>query len=81
MGDEDDPCIEPAVFMKRNIPTSGLVAFPQTGRTLNLEEPELFNHTVQHFFSAVEEGRWVEYDPNATGEYLIDPKPGDLKPR
>ena len=29
IGDEDEPCIEPAVFMKRNIPGSGLAVFPQ----------------------------------------------------
>ena len=31
IGDEDEPCIEPAVFMKRNIPGSGLAVFPQSG--------------------------------------------------
>ncbi|MEE9198367.1 MAG: alpha/beta hydrolase [Dehalococcoidia bacterium] len=76
VGDEDVPCIEPAIFMKRNITTSGLVVFPQTGHTLNLEEPALFNHTVQHFLSAVEEGRWAEYDPDTAAEFLINPEPG-----
>ena len=28
-GDEDEPCLEPAIFMKRCIPTSGLVILPQ----------------------------------------------------
>ena len=39
LGDEDDPCIEPSIFMKRCISTSGLVVFPQSGHAINLEEP------------------------------------------
>ena len=60
IGDEDEPCIEPAVFMKRNIPGSGLSVFPQSGHTINLEEPNLFNRTVLDFLTAVEAGRWPE---------------------
>ncbi|PZC49053.1 MAG: Pimeloyl-ACP methyl ester carboxylesterase [Chloroflexi bacterium] len=59
-GDEDDPCIEPGVFMKRCISRSGLVFFPQSGHTINLEEPELFNKVVDDFLIAVEAGRWAE---------------------
>jgi pimeloyl-ACP methyl ester carboxylesterase len=61
-GDEDDPCIEPAIFMKRVIPKAGLAIFPKAGHTLNLEEPELFNETVHEFLLAVEAGRWGERD-------------------
>ncbi len=60
IGDEDEPCIEPAVFMKRNIPMSGLSVFPQGGHAINLEEPDLFNRTVSDFLAAVEAGRWAE---------------------
>ncbi len=60
IGDEDEPCIEPAVFMKRNIPRSGLAVFPQSGHAINLEEPDLFNRTVSDFLTAVEAGRWAE---------------------
>ena len=59
IGDEDDPCIEPAVFMKRNIPRSGLAVFPQSGHAINLEEPDLFNRTVSDFLNAVEADRWA----------------------
>ena len=52
--------IEPAVFMKRNIPGSGLAVFPQSGHAINLEEPDLFNRTVSDFLTAVEAGRWAE---------------------
>ena len=58
-GDEDEPCIEPAIFMKRNIPKSGLSVFPQSGHAINLEEPDLFNRTVLDFLTAVEAGRWL----------------------
>ena len=62
-GDEDEPCIEPATFMKRHIPSSGLVVFPQTGHTINLEEPDLFNRSVLDFLTAVEAGRWATRTP------------------
>lgn len=60
VGDEDDPCLEASLFMKRNIPRSGLVMFPQSGHTVNLEEPGLFNKVVSDFLTAVEGGRWEE---------------------
>ena len=59
IGDEDEPCIEPAVFMKRHIPRSGLAVFPQSGHAINLEEPDLFNRTVSDFLNAVEADRWA----------------------
>ena len=60
-GDEDDPCLEPSVMMKRAIPNSGLVLFPQCGHTINLEEPALFNQLVSDFLTAVEAGKWAEH--------------------
>ena len=59
IGDEDGPCVEPAIFMKRNIPGAGLAVFPQSGHTINLEEPDLYNRTVSDFLTAVEAGKWV----------------------
>ena len=58
-GDEDEPCVEPAVFMKRKIATSGLVVVPQTGHAINLEEPALFNRAVLDFLRLVEADRWA----------------------
>lgn len=57
-GDEDEGCLEPALFMKRHMPTAGLALFPKTGHLLNLEEPDLFNRLCGDFFHAVELGRW-----------------------
>ena len=59
VGDEDEPCIEPAIFMKRHIPAAGLAVLPQSGHAINLEEPDLFNRTVLDFLTAVEAGRWT----------------------
>ncbi len=59
VGDEDEPCIEPGIFMKREIGTSGLVILPQSGHTINLEEPELFNQAVRDFHAAVAAGHWA----------------------
>jgi pimeloyl-ACP methyl ester carboxylesterase len=62
-GDEDDASLEPAIFMKRNIPGSGLVVFRQSGHAINLEEPDLFNWAVLDFLTAVEAGRWARHQP------------------
>lgn len=65
VGDEDDGCIEPSVFLKRTIPTAGLFVQPRTGHAINLEEPAAFNREVQEFFSTVERGRWGRRDPRS----------------
>jgi pimeloyl-ACP methyl ester carboxylesterase len=57
-GDEDEPCLEPALFMKRKIPTSALVVLPKSGHAVNLEEPAAFNDAVLDFVTAVDAGRW-----------------------
>lgn len=59
-GDEDEPCIDPSIFLKRNIKRSGLVMFPQSGHAFNLEEPDAFNRAVLDFLTAVEAGKWAE---------------------
>jgi pimeloyl-ACP methyl ester carboxylesterase len=65
-GDEDDPCLEPGILMKRAIPGAALVVFPNTGHALNLEEPDLFNQALADFFHQVETGRWPRRDPRST---------------
>ena len=70
-GDEDDPCLEPGLLMKRTIPSAALVVFPNTGHALNLEEPDLFNEALADFFHQVETGRWPRRDPRSvTGSIL-----------
>ncbi len=58
VGDQDEPCLEPGLFMKRHMPHAGLVILPMTGHTANIEEPALFNLHVTEFLTAVENGRW-----------------------
>jgi pimeloyl-ACP methyl ester carboxylesterase len=59
IGDEDEPCVDVAVFLKRVLPSAGLVVLPQSGHTINLEEPALFNAAVLEFFRLVEADRWA----------------------
>jgi 3-oxoadipate enol-lactonase len=67
VGDEDERCIEPSLFLKDTIPASGLVVLPKTGHVVNLEEPDLFNAVVGDFLSRVEAGRWTGRDPRTRG--------------
>jgi pimeloyl-ACP methyl ester carboxylesterase len=60
VGDEDDHCLQPGIFLKKTVPASGLAVLPKTGHTLNLEEPELFNRLVAEFIVQVEAGRAAE---------------------
>ena len=63
VGDEDDACIQPSLLLKEKIPASGLAVFPKTGHVLNLEEPALFNQTLERFLILTEAGRWPPRDP------------------
>jgi pimeloyl-ACP methyl ester carboxylesterase len=74
VGDEDDPCLESALYLKRTIPAAGLVIFPKTGHTLNLEEPDLFNDTLLRFFTQVDGGRWTLRNPaSLSGSTVLGP--------
>ena len=59
-GDEDDPCLDPGVFMKRLMPNAGLAMLPKTGHTINSEEPALFNQFVEDFLVRASAGRWLD---------------------
>jgi len=71
VGDEDDHCLQPGLFLKRTISASGLLVLPKTGHTLNLEEPDHFNRFVSDFFSMVEHGRWLDRDPRSTPSEIM----------
>ena len=64
-GDEDDPCLEPGLMMKRTIATAGLAVIPRSGHAINLEEPDEFNRIAYDFITAVETGRWSPRDHRA----------------
>lgn len=63
VGDEDERCIEPGLFLKDTLAASGLVVFPKTGHVVNLEEPDLFNRVMGDFLSRVDAGYWLPRDP------------------
>jgi len=63
VGDEDERCIEPALYLKNALSASGLVMLPKTGHAVNLEEPDLFNRLVGDFLSRVDAGCWQPRDP------------------
>ena len=58
-GDEDEPCLEPDLMLKRTIPAAALAVLPRTGHACNLEEPALFNQLVESFLVQVDTGRWA----------------------
>jgi len=65
-GDEDEPCLQPALLLKRSIARAGLVVLPYSGHTLNLEEPEAFNRALLEFFLRVDEGRSTRRDSRSS---------------
>ena len=73
-GDEDDPCLEPALLMKRHIPTSGLAVMPCAGHTINLEEPGEFNRILFNFLSSVDIGAWRARDPRSAAGGILGMK-------
>ncbi len=66
-GDEDEPCLDPGLFLKRTIPSAGLWVLPHTGHTINIEEPDQFNRGVADFLAAVDCGAWPLRDPRSHG--------------
>ncbi len=64
-GDEDWPCLQPALLMKQNIPTAALSVMPNCGHTINIEDPDQFNRLVGDFIVQVDAGRWPTRDPRA----------------
>jgi len=57
-GDEDWPCLQPALLMKQNIPTAALSVMPNCGHVINIEDPDQFNRLVGDFIAQVDAGRW-----------------------
>lgn len=70
-GDEDEPCLEASLYLKRTIPAAGFVLLPKTGHALNLEEPDHFNRLVSEFVHQVDAGRWTLRDPRSVGGSIL----------
>ncbi|HXJ83700.1 MAG TPA: alpha/beta fold hydrolase [Candidatus Methylomirabilis sp.] len=65
-GDEDEPCLEPGLFLKRKLPAAGLLVIPKAGHLVNLEEPAMFNEALLAFITAVDAGAWPARNPLST---------------
>jgi pimeloyl-ACP methyl ester carboxylesterase len=72
-GDEDEPCLEPSLLLKRTIPGAALAVLPRSGHAINLEEPALFNRLLDDFLHQVEAGRWQARDPKAASPSIWGP--------
>jgi len=73
-GDEDWPCLQPALLMKQTIPTAALSIVPNCGHTINLEAPDEFNRIVGDFMAQVDAGRWPMRDPRAMAASILGMK-------
>jgi pimeloyl-ACP methyl ester carboxylesterase len=65
VGDEDESCLEGSLFLKRTVPTAGLLVIPRCGHTITSEEPAAVNAALCDFFAAAEAGRWLSHRPPA----------------
>jgi pimeloyl-ACP methyl ester carboxylesterase len=61
VGDEDFPCLDGCLFLKRVVPTAGLLVIPRAGHTINSEEPGAVNAALAELFSAAETGCWMSH--------------------
>lgn len=61
VGDEDDPCLDGSVFLKRTAPMAALAVAPRSGHTLTLEEPAAVNAALAELFRSVADGAWMAH--------------------
>ncbi len=61
VGDEDNPCLDGSVFLKRTAPMAALVVVPRSGHTLTLEEPAAVNAALAELFHTVADGTWMAH--------------------
>ncbi len=71
VGDEDDHCLQPAIFLKKTIPACGLTVIAKSGHTLNIEEPGLFNQFVSEFLAMVEQDKCLPRDPRSASAEIM----------
>jgi pimeloyl-ACP methyl ester carboxylesterase len=74
IGDEDDKCLAPGVFIKRACRSAALSVVPWSGHLVNLEEPDFFNQLLQDFLALVDSGRWRPRDPRSLGLSVLSNK-------
>jgi pimeloyl-ACP methyl ester carboxylesterase len=64
-GDEDWPCLKPALLLKQTIPTAALAVMVNCGHAINVEDPDGFNNHLDSFLAQVDAGRWPSRDARA----------------
>lgn len=64
VGDEDDWCVDASIYLRRTVPTAGLLVVPRTGHTVTSEEPDKFNAALAELFAESEGGRWLAHKPS-----------------
>lgn len=66
VGDEDFPCIDGSIFLKRTVPSAALYIVPRAGHTITVEEPAAVNDALLDLFAAVQAGTWMRHRRQAT---------------
>lgn len=61
VGDEDFPCLDGSLFLKRTVPMAALQVVPRSGHTITSEEPAIFNAALNELFAAVESRAWMAH--------------------
>lgn len=61
VGDEDHPCLDGSLFLKRTVPTAALVVIPRSSHTVTLEEPSSVNEALAELFGAVALNKWMAH--------------------
>lgn len=74
-GDEDWPCLQPAILMKQNILSAALAVMANCGHAINLEAPGEFNRLLGDFLAQVDAGRWPMRDPRSVSASITGMKP------
>ena len=61
VGDEDHPCLDGSLFLKRTVPTAALQIVPRAGHTITMEEPAIVNAALADIFAAASDGTWMNH--------------------
>lgn len=61
VGDEDFPCLDGSLFLKRTVPQAALYVVPRAGHSIILEEPAVVNAALAELFSNVHGGSWMSH--------------------
>lgn len=79
VGDEDWPCLEANLYLKRIMRSASLLMLPSTGHAVNLEEPAAFNNSVHQFLSQVDRKVWKPRDERIIANSALGSFAGDAQ--